>query len=194
MPKALLWLLATFAVPSNCAYTCNLCWARSPEAVIPGDASTSYIPGLSPGTGDRVCPDELPFVSGMTESLCMDNCIDPYHGKKCSQLKCCRATYECYGNCGDYSALYILFAVLAGLGVICLLYKLLIVGYDRRQARRRPLANSDASLDNKVAVSDRPHGPTIPHAAVACEPDAPPPSYSEAANSDLSTDLSTKTL
>ena len=33
--------------------------------------------------------------------------MDPYHGKVCSQAHCCRAKYECYGNCGDYGGLYI---------------------------------------------------------------------------------------
>jgi hypothetical protein len=43
--------------------------------------------------------------------------MDPYHGKVCSESRCCVAEYECYGNCGDYSEMYIFLAVVLALVV-----------------------------------------------------------------------------
>lgn len=64
----------------------------------------------------RDCPENLPYVSGDTTSC---GCMNPYHGKVCTEQRCCRETYECYGNCGNFDALYIFLGVLgvASIGV-----------------------------------------------------------------------------
>ena len=80
--------------------------------MIPSDANPNYVPGKVPGEGDHKCPKSLPFVIGDTASC---GCMDQYHGKVCSEHKCCSATYECYGNCGDYTDLYIFLAVVGSL-------------------------------------------------------------------------------
>ena len=45
--------------------------------------------------------------------------MKPYHGKVCSQSRCCVSTYECYGNCGDYTELYIFLVVVAVVLALC---------------------------------------------------------------------------
>mmetsp|Transcript_8203 Transcript_8203/g.13906 ORF Transcript_8203/g.13906 Transcript_8203/m.13906 type:complete len:133 (-) Transcript_8203:296-694(-) len=60
------------------------------------------------GTATRMCPESKPYVSGQTESC---GCMDPYHNKVCTEARCCSVTYECYGNCGDYFAMYIFLGV-----------------------------------------------------------------------------------
>jgi len=43
----------------------------------------------------------------------------PYHNKVCDESRCCKSEYQCYGNCGDYTGLYIFLGVLGGLIFLC---------------------------------------------------------------------------
>ena len=102
------------------ATTCNACWGRGLGAELPAGQDPEYRPGSD--SSDRACPPEKPFVSGSTDAC---GCMDPYHGKVCNEQTCCREQYECYGNCGDYTDLYIFLAVVAialvgfGVRIIC---------------------------------------------------------------------------
>ena len=89
--------------------TCSSCWARNPEAEVPADADPDNVPGNSESS--YVCDSDYPFVSGGTETC---GCMEPYHGKVCDAERCCVAKYECYGNCGDLSALWIVLGCLGG--------------------------------------------------------------------------------
>jgi hypothetical protein len=104
-----IWWGAATTVSAQ-ATSCSGCWARGPGAALPAGKDPEYFPGKA--TGEHTCPGDAPFVSGDTTSC---GCMDAYHNKVCSQDKCCRAVYECYGNCGDYTALYIFLAVGSGL-------------------------------------------------------------------------------
>ena len=105
---------------------CSDCWTRGEGAVLPAGQDPEYFPGRA--SGDRTCPSEQPFVSGETETC---GCMKPYHGKVCSERRCCRAKYECYGNCGDFTGLYIFLLVLFGLAVSGFVYQ----EVKRRQAQ-----------------------------------------------------------
>lgn len=60
-----------------------------------------------------------PYRSGATASC---GCMKPYHGHVCSMEKCCMKTLQCYGNCGDYTALYIFLAAVGVLVVFLGMY------------------------------------------------------------------------
>eukprot|EP00928_Gymnodinium_smaydae_P005572 TRINITY_DN11896_c0_g1_i1.p1 TRINITY_DN11896_c0_g1~~TRINITY_DN11896_c0_g1_i1.p1 ORF type:complete len:191 (+),score=23.42 TRINITY_DN11896_c0_g1_i1:74-574(+) len=100
--------------------TCSRCWARGEGAVLPAGQDPEYFPGRA--SGGHTCPREKPFVSGGTGSC---GCMKNWHNKPCNQQRCCRAKYECYGNCGDVTALYIFllclvgFLGLAAIGLAC---------------------------------------------------------------------------
>eukprot|EP00927_Polykrikos_kofoidii_P017775 TRINITY_DN18128_c0_g1_i2.p1 TRINITY_DN18128_c0_g1~~TRINITY_DN18128_c0_g1_i2.p1 ORF type:complete len:158 (+),score=9.82 TRINITY_DN18128_c0_g1_i2:150-623(+) len=123
-------LILTIISPrAAAASSCSSCWARSRAAVVPGDANPDYVPGKSPGEGPHVCPDSLPFVVGATEGC---GCMKQYHGKVCSEQKCCSATYHCYGNCGDNTILWVVLAVGGGLFILAVCCRVLYVGLRKR--------------------------------------------------------------
>jgi len=95
---------------------CNSCWARGPNASLPEGQSPGFLPGRD--SGDHVCPSDRPFVSGETMSC---GCMDAYHNMVCDENRCCRAEYECYGNCGDYTALYVFLCVLFPVLFLCVI-------------------------------------------------------------------------
>eukprot|EP01063_Lacrimia_lanifica_P022276 TRINITY_DN2991_c0_g2_i2.p6 TRINITY_DN2991_c0_g2~~TRINITY_DN2991_c0_g2_i2.p6 ORF type:complete len:116 (+),score=2.22 TRINITY_DN2991_c0_g2_i2:47-394(+) len=89
--------------------TCWDCW--SPW----NNASNASIHNES----GRVCPDDKPYVAGSTGNC---GCMRPWHGKLCSEQKCCMVEEQCYGNCGDYTALYIFLGVLGGVLVLAFIW------------------------------------------------------------------------
>ena len=93
---------------------CSSCWARGPGADLPAGQDPEYRPGSD--TAAHTCPADRPFVAGGTDSC---GCMAPYHNKVCDESRCCKSEYQCYGNCGDYTGLYIFLGVLGGLIFLC---------------------------------------------------------------------------
>jgi len=114
----------------------------------------------------RMCPESHPYRSGGTASC---GCMQPYHNIVCSMQRCCKETLQCYGNCGDYTALYIFLAVVAGLFLLGGIYCFLCheggedAGQDNELAVPLPYAeNNDCeeTLCNINKVETEPSAPT----------------------------------
>jgi hypothetical protein len=93
---------------------CSSCWARGPGADLPAGQDPEYRPGSD--TAAHTCPADRPFVAGGADTC---GCMAPYHNKVCDESRCCKSEYQCYGNCGDYTGLYIFLGVLGGLIFLC---------------------------------------------------------------------------
>ena len=128
--------------------TCSSCWARNPAAKVPADADPEYVPGNE--NSANVCPSHYPFVSGGTESC---GCMEPYHGKVCNAARCCAAKYECYGNCGDYSALYIFLGCLGGVLVLVPLVCVAMKMYNRWKAAVATTSCDDTSASAVAEIA-----------------------------------------
>ena len=79
--------------------------------------------------------------------------------QECDAARCCREEYECYGNCGDYTALYIFLTCVAVFVLACGVFRVC-----RAPRERDTITDLDSSTEPDAEKEQQ---PTPPEAAGA---------------------------